>query len=630
MARKKIEEQQKRKGVKTNPYLVNAIAPMRLEFYAPHGVTDDVYFKIVNITSFADSQPLGWGDEFIALKEIKAPVAITCYPADASEVFASVNRTINEAESGIGFGWQTYADIQQKAIEAEYAAEITNMMLRENTKMFNCNVYVILRSEEKEGLHGARSYLNSNQTRNVLKPLLSNTEASFFAASPLFMDDEFAAEAVASPMPAVTLAWMRFLDAAGIDDLEGVLIGSDNKGGVVRLNLQRHTRLRPNSNILIIGETGSGKSSLAKHIILTEHLLYDTRVIVLSDPEGEYATIARAVGGDVSRIGRDCNISPFEPRCIGALDSEDEDDEEIAEAVSRARAEYVLATTVPFVKSFLELAFAGVTSDLLDLLDVALELLYLDYGITTETTFEQYYAGDQDYPVMRDLYDKLNELAGLHGEYEQFSEKFGRLALAIRAAAIGHDSHMWNTKTQFGSQTGFTVIDTQGLSSDDRLKRAQYYNLITWAWSQVRAQRFSGKHIRIVADELHTLMNKDCVDAAYQIKNIVQRIRKYDGGIMCITPMISDLMAGSIRDAGQSVAYNSAYKFFGKSSGVDKGGNLYEIQALLQLEDEVRDKLAEADRGKFIIAVGTEEKSWVNVDAIQAWEFELFGHGGGR
>ena len=629
MARKKIEKK-KHARTKTNPYLVNAIAPMRLEFFAHHGVTDDVYFKIMNITSFADSQPLGWGDEFIALKEIKAPVAITCYPADASEVFASANRTINEAKSGFARGWKSYADIQKQEIEAGYAAEITNMMLRENTKMFNVNVYIVLRSDEKEGLQGARSYLGSNQTRNVLKPLLSNTEASFFAASPLFLEDRFAAEAVAAPMPAVTLAWMRFLDAAGIDDLEGVLIGSDNKGGVVRLNLQRHTMLRTNSNILITGETGSGKSSLAKHIILTEHLLYDTRVIVLSDPEGEYAMMARAVGGDVSRVGKDCNISPFEPRCIGALDADDEEDEEVAEAVARARGEYVLATTVPFVKSFLELAFAGVTKDLLDLLDVALELLYLDYGITTATTFDEYYAGEQDYPVMRDLYDKLNELSGLNGEYSQFSEQFGRLALAIRAAAIGHDSHMWNTKTQFSSKTGFTVIDTQGLSQDDRLKRAQYYNLITWAWSQVRAQRFSGKHFRIVADELHTLMNKDCVDAAYQIKNIVQRIRKYDGGIMCITPMISDLMAEPIRDAGQSVAYNSAYKFFGKSSGVDKGGNLHEIQTLLQLEDEVRDKLAEADRGKFIVAVGTEEKSWVNVDAIRDWEFELFGRGGGR
>lgn len=628
MARKHIKESG-RPTVRINPYLVNAVAPMRLEFWEPYGVTDDVYFKMTNVTSYASTQRLGWGSDFAALKEVKAPVAITCYPANAQEVMASANRTINAQESGVGLGFQSYADRRRRAIEAEYAAEITDMILRDNVKMLDVNIYIMLRADEKAGLDPAFSYLKSVQNQNVVKSLLSNTEAAFWAASPLFLDDEFAAEAAAVPMPTITVAWARMLDAAGIDDLEGVLIGSDNRGGIVRLDLQTHTERRQNSNILIIGETGSGKSSIAKHIILIEHLIYDTRVIVLNDPEGEYAELALRVGGDVSRVGRDCNISPFEPRCIGVLDAEEDEDEEIQQAVARARSEHVLATTIPFVKSFLEMAFAGITDDLLDMLDVALELLYLDYGITPETTFEEYFAGPQDYPVMSDLYDKLNGLASSGGEFGQFADEFGRLALAIRSAAVGYDKHMWNTKTRFDSRSGFTVIDTQGLSSDVRLKQAQYYNLITWTWSQVRSQRFSGKHFRIVADEVHTIMNKECVTAAYQVKNIVQRIRKYDGGMMCITPMISDLMAPVIRDAGQAVAYSSTYKFFGKSSGIDKGGNLYEIKNLLKLEDPVRDELADADRGRFILSVGTEENTWVKVDAIKEWEFELFGRGGG-
>lgn len=614
---------------KNNPYLINAIAPSRLEFFHPNGITDDVYFEPLYVTGFSDRQPLGWGDAFVADKETRAPVAITCYPANPADLDASINRTVSESENKIGEGMLSYTERQRKAIEAEHASMVSEMLLRDNAKIFNVCIYVILRSHSLEGLKSSKNYLMSRQVSNSIKHVLSNTESAFYAASPFFLEDPFGMEAYSVPMPAITVAWMKILNAVGIDDAEGVLIGTDGRGGIVRLDLETHNEERQNSNVLVVAESGAGKSSLAKHILLIEHILYDSRVIVFNDVEGEYGRLALSVGGDVARIGRDCNISPFEPRCIGAIDAEEDDDEEMWEAVERARNEYVLATTIPFVKTFLEMAFE-ISSDLLDYLVVALEMLYADFGITTDTTFADYYAGDQQYPMMKDLYDKLNQLSELGGEYEQFKTQFRRLALAVRSAAVGHDKHMWNTRTNFSSSSGFTVIDTQGISSDERIKRAQYYNLITWAWSEVRAGRFSGRYIRLVADEAHTLINKFCIDAAMRIKDIAQRIRKYDGGLMILTPMIVDLLDESVASAGRAVAYNTTYRFFGKSSGIDKGGNLHEIQKLLNIEDEVRDELAQAGRGKFIAAVGTGECTWVTVDAISDWEFEMHGRGGGK
>ena len=255
----------------------------------------------------------------------------------------------------------------------------------------------------------------------------------------------------------------------------------------------------------------------------------------------------------------------------------------------------------------------------------ALESLYGDYGIYPETTFADYRRRGLSYPIMVELYDKLLDMAEA---LPDFSAEFERLALTIRPAAIGRDRALWNSRTSFSPSTDFIVIDTQGLSADKDIMRAQYYNILTWTWSECKSGRFSDQYLRIVCDELHTIMNKQSLEAAYQIKNIVQRIRKYGGGMMCITPQVIDMMDESIESAGRSVVYNSAYRFFGKATDDAPGGNLWHVKQLLGIPDEVAAKLASARRGRMIVQAGAE-KSWVNV-TLKDWELEMFGKGGGK
>ena len=124
-------------------------------------------------------------------------------------------------------------------------------------------------------------------------------------------------------------------------------------------------------------------------------------------------------------------------------------------------------------------------------------------------------------------------------------------------------------------------------------------------------------------------MNRNSPDAANQIGNIAKRIRKYGGGLMCITQMITELMDPEIASAGRAVIYNSAYKFFGRSSGPDAGGNLYEIQKLLSLPDDIALKLTAARKRQFVMAAGSQ-KIWLVVFELEKWELDMFGKGGGK
>lgn len=634
MARKHDSEQERKQRaerIEANPYAVNAVSPSRLEFREPWALTEDTLVAPMCMTKYATWQRLGWISSCLTGGDLKAPVCIRCRPYPASKLADQINHTIAKSEFQIGENMMSPTALKQKRIDREHAEEMADMLLQENARIFLTTVYVLPRGGDADELSRMREYMDDmvyKATGNHLAKQFANTEDAFFGASPAMSPDPWSERAYAQPMPAVTIARGLPFEQPGIDDMEGIPIGTDEKGGYIRLNLELHTEERPNGNIFIEGETGSGKSTLGKHIVALEHLLWGTKVIVLNDPEGEYGEMALRLGGEVSQVNKGIMFSPFEPRNIGAAGDDDGDaGGERAAAVDAARREYVLASTIPFLKTFFQIAFPSIDGRLADTLDYVLELTYADYGYTTDTTFAEYYDRKLSYPVMRDVYDKLAQVGD---RYPAYKDDCDRLRLAIRPAAIGHDKHMWNQRTSFKSHTDFTVIDTRGLSEDEHIMAAQKYNILTWGWSQVRAQRFGSKYIRLVFDEVHTLVNAKSVDASLQVRNIVQRIRKYGGGVMFMTQMVSDLLAPEIETYGRSIVGNCCYKFFGMNSDTEEGGNLHAVQNLLNLTDEARDKLGEAPRGRFIVGVGKREKSWVSVDAIDDWEFELFGQGGGK
>lgn len=615
-----------RKGPATNRYLVNAVAPSRLEFGEDVGVVDDTYMKMFVMDDFRDEQELGWGSSFIALPGLAAPVSIVCSPASGRALEEQTNRSATEAQYAELGANNTLAEEIKLRQEQEHAVKIANMIARQNEKMVEARIYVALRSGDRAAMPEKEDYFRRAlyPTGNGVRTILSNQHRMFFAASPFVCDDPVSLEQVAVPMPTATVAWAMPWVQSGMADATGIDIGDDGEGGLVRLDLERHTPARTNSNGLIVGGSGAGKSALLKHIALNEHLLWGSKVIWI-DPDAEAVSFVRRLGYPVVSLGGSSSslISPFEPRNIGCGEEEAEDaaasGDERAEAARDAAAELVLASTVPFAKTFLRMAFA-IRGDLMDYLEIALERAYARYGIGPDMTFGEYFAGPQRYPVMLDLYEELLSL----GEGGEHAEQFARLALAIRSAAVGVNARLWNGRTSIDASADIVLIDTQGVSADDDLKRAEYYNILSWCWSQIRAQRYSDRYVRLIGDELHSIVNRQCVDAAMMVKDIVQRARKHGAGFIGSTPQIADLMAAEIEDIGMSLVQNATYRFYGRS--VD--ANLDAIAKIEGFSDNVKEALVAAEQGRFVACAGVRDKSWVDV-RIPEWELDLFGAGGG-
>ena len=612
-----------RKG-QINRALVNALAPARLEFAATHGLTDDTYFKMFAMSDYASEQPLGWGDGFIG-SSLKAPVVIRCVPASKAAMQELVDKTASEADAQIVSVRKSLSETIDDKQAEEHAVRIARMIARDNVRMFEAVIYIALRERELEDITDSEDYLRRMLAPygNGVKTLVANQDKMFFAASPMLAEDEVTFEQTARPTPASTLAWMMPFRSTGLADPRGIAIGVDDDGGAVRLDTMTHTSTRKNSNGIFVGDSGSGKSAELKHIALHEWAVKGAKILWI-DPEGEAEDLVSSLGCKVVRIGSESEsgIPVFAPRNIGTSDDSGDDEGESDSTASfrAASQERVLAATIPFVTSYIKIAFSPEREDI-PALEEALEAAYARFGIGSLMTFAEYDSSDLSYPVMCDLYDVLNELADKHPE----SPSYARLAKCIRKAAVGYDAHRYNSRETIDASGDIVLINTEGISADEDMMRAEYYNILSWCWSQIRSERFTGRYVRLIADELHTVVNRKSVDAAMMVKNIVQRARKYGAGFFGSTPQIVDFRAEGVKDIGEAIILNSTYRFYGGA----RGDNLESVVKTEGFSPEVEQGLMRAQRARFVVCAGPTDKTWVNT-VIPDWELALFGSGGGK
>ncbi len=138
-----------------------------------------------------------------------------------------------------------------------------------------------------------------------------------------------------------------FLAEAGLGG-EGTFVGRDvHAGGAFCFDpwVLYARELLTNPNVLIAGEVGSGKSSLAKSLA-TRSIAAGRRVYVPGDPKGEWTQVARTVGGAAITLaaGSGHRLNPLDPGPRPAGGSSDD-----WEALVRARRLSLLVALVATV-----------------------------------------------------------------------------------------------------------------------------------------------------------------------------------------------------------------------------------------------------------------------------------------
>ena len=416
---------------------------------------------------------------------------------------------------------------------------------------------------------------------------------------------------------------------AGINDPGGYWLGRTSRTNrVVILNQWIRSNDRVNSNWFISGLPGSGKSTAIKKIQTCEYS-FGTKIITL-DPEEEYVDLAAHpdINGDVIDCagGSTGRINPLQVRYSPRITEDDlNDGENLNDYMVYGEEMGIsdLALHIQNLRVFFKLYFGAESFDagIKTALEECIIEVYRDFHITWDT--EIAFLQPEDYPVIRDLYDKFEEKSKKPDLSQYKQSVYDRLKDLLYSIAYGADQFIWNGPTTINPQSDFIVLNcSKLLELDENVKRAQFFNLTSWAWHEMSKDR--SQKVIFGIDEGYLFVDPDYPDLMKFVRNVSKRDRKYEAGLMFITHSAVDVLDPAVKRFGQAIIDNSCYRFI---MGTD-GKNLQETVDLFNLTEGEQTILASKSRGVGILFAGS-----VRLDMrleVSNEMLEMFGKRGGR
>lgn len=415
--------------------------------------------------------------------------------------------------------------------------------------------------------------------------------------------------------------------STGIQDEGGYYIGKAKDNKLVLLNMWQRGGDRTNGNWFISGIPGVGKSTFIKLLLSLEYA-FGSKIIIF-DPEQEYVDLVRNpdINGDIidAAGGVTGRINPLQVRVSPRVTKEDlEPGEDINDyfLYDEDNGLSDLALHIQNLRMFFKLYFGAeeFTAAIQTALEKCLIETYAQKNIIWDTDVSK--LKNEDFPILSDLYkialSKRDEQTSDYGK-----NTYDQLVALLFPVAEGADKFIWNGPTSLDAESDFIVLNVSKLLDlDEKVKRAQFFNLTMWGWQQMSFDRTS--KVIFAVDEGYLFVDPDYPDLMKFLRNISKRDRKYEGALMFITHSLVDVLDPVVKRFGQAIIDNSCYKFI---MGAD-GKNLQETAELLKLTEEEISILAAKTRGRGILFAGSTRME-VRVDVYPSF-LRRFGAAGGR
>lgn len=346
-------------------------------------------------------------------------------------------------------------------------------------------------------------------------------------------------------------------------DEGGIMLGENRTNGYPFIfNLWKRGNLYQNSNAMIIGKSGSGKSYFLKNLILNEWA-NGTRIVVL-DPEAEYLALTRNLYGNIIDVGnaKEGRINPFHIYKV------------LTEDGTPANPAITFNTHLKMLESFFKIVLADAPVDVIELINNLTVETYEKMGITENTDCSNFPA---DYfPLFSDLLDTLKEKD--KSELDALTLRDMRTAeLYLQKFVAGRYSDIWNSPSTLTTQASLIDFNFQSLfaNKNNIVANAQMLLVFRFVEQEVinaREANKNGKNLRtmIVCDEAHLFIDAKFPIALDFFYSMSKRIRKYGGSFIPATQNIADWNANEeLSGKTSSIIKNSQYTFIFKLSAPD-------------------------------------------------------------
>lgn len=506
-----------------------------------------------------------------------------------------------EADRSTKFNQNSASDIRQSVIAQQNLQDLAESAAQANRNhepLLECAVFIELIAGTPQELANLQKLVEgelSGVKVNVDKLYLKQKEG-FLSVMPSGFN-RFGAQH-GRYMPASSAANLYPLSYSGQTDRHGFVIGRAHSGSNVLADLDYKSADRTNGNVLILGNSGEGKSFLLKN------LLYILRAagkdVISLDCEAEYEDLTVNLGGSyIDLMSGKCLINVLEPK-------------------SSSDSEKKVSTHIGFMRDFF-CSYNSFDEREADVIEKILLRLYQRFKIDDDTDLSK--LKPKDYPILSDYHRLLDEEfnARKDGKQEYYTaEMLADVCLGLEGICRGVDSHLFNGYTQI-QDSHFITFGLKGVLGDakENLKDAILFNLLSYMSGALLTK---GNTVAAV-DEMYLLLSN--LSAVTYLRNFMKRVRKKNSNVIVASQNIGDFFQPEIMELTKPLFSIPTHHFLFYPGIVDKDA----FMDALQLRENEYNLIREPNQGNCLYRCGLQ-RYYLEVVA-PPHRRELFGTAGG-
>ena len=577
----------------------------------------------------------------------KSGVALHIYirQATAGEEDAIIHNAQNKNRMDRGNTNNMRRSINAEANLQDVESLITTMR-RNKEPLVHCAVFIELCARDADGLRLLRDEVTATLTRSKLSAdrLFLVQRNGFLASNPA--GSNIFASQFERVLPASSVANLFPFNYSGKNDPNGFYIGKDRFGTNIILDLDRRAEDKTNANVLILGNSGQGKSFLLK--LLLCNILASGKSVICLDAEHELDDLCQNLGGCFADVmSGQFIINPLEPKLWNAEDdgvpaktqrsglggerrsSEVSEpcrqrqgegygacDDDDAPAAFRQRTR--LSQHISFLKDFFR-SYKDFTDRHIDTIELMLERLYKTWGLNDHTDFQS--MRPEDFPILSDLYEVMEDA---YQNYEREKdplypkELLQEVLLGLHSMCKGAESKFFNGHTNVTSHR-FLVFGVKDLINGSLgVRNAMLFNLLSYLSDKLLTE---GNTVAGL-DELYIWLSNPT--AVEYIRNTLKRVRKQESSLLMASQNLEDFDIPGVREMTRPLFAIPTHQFLFNAGNVDK--RFYMDN--LQLEASEFELIAHPQNGVCLFKCGNE-RYLLEVHAPEHIR-ALFGEAGGR
>lgn len=579
--------------------------PEKVEFKTSHTKINGKEFRSFNIIDYPLYVSNAWAYSLFNMPDTK--VVVNLKPVPRFEAQKELDTAILEMQTKMMYSAKASRQIEQQThlqTLQTLLADIKNA----NESLFRTNINITCEEHMKKEIRALLREQGFSFTEMFGRQVDAFNASNVSRLDPL--KDSLRGINISS------LAAMFPFISNAVSDSGGFYLGY-NQSGNVFVNFFRRDEERVNSNMMVIGKSGGGKSFATKDVLA--NIAADNARVFVLDPEYEYAVLARNLAGNVIDVGsgQQGRINPF--HITPSLEDEEggikEDD---------------YSAHLQFLEQFFRIILDGMSSDAFEKINSLVVEVYNSKGIDGKTDLNK--LTPEDFPIFDDLYKAI--LAHVKVEKDDYLRRMYQIMETYiqKFATGGRNANLWNGPTTLKTKENFVVFSFRSLLANRNMTLANAqmllvlrylnneiirnleYNKLKGYKAEVDPDR---RKIVVAVDEAHVFIDPKYPVALDFMKDLAKRIRKYDGMQIIITQNIKDFV-GNAEIAAKSTAIINACQFTMVLSLAPN--DMTDMVALYRnaggINEEEQDTIIQASRGEAFFITSPQVRTFLKIEAF--------------